>query len=61
MIDMSIEFEDKGTPYIGATSSSWMTRAVIKLSGGKLTEKGADYFLVALAVVLIILSVIIYI
>ena len=60
MNNMSVEFEDKGTPYIDSGSSSWMARIVIKLSGGKLTEKGANYLLIVLASVFIIIAIYIY-
>ena len=57
-----IEFDDGGqTPsYLGRnTSTPWMVRMVINLSGNSLTEKSANYVLLAIGIVCIVASLII--
>lgn len=57
-----IEFDDGGqTPsYLGRnTSTPWMVRMVINLSGNSLTEKSANYVLLAIGIVCIVASFII--
>ena len=57
-----IEFDDGGqTPsYLGRdTSTPWMVRTVIKLSGNSLSEQAANYVLLTLGIVCLLLSFII--
>ena len=57
-----IEFDDGGqTPsyLMRDTSTPWMVRMVIKLSGDSLTEKAANYILLIVGVVCLLASFVI--